>query len=177
MTATRDNPGTDMTTSAAPAEAPVSVSRRRLVRGAAVALPTILTLNSGAALATSSDLIIRLSPDAAPDGLNRMLCLDTATVEPVGKSGKLKVVPGQTTVNAIPVDPPYYDAYDATTGTVQTAVTPAEVCSQSATYPPYYAQMADGTVKEAMLNPGARISASAMASFGSAVNIVDIIGG
>src|SRR5262245_32929119 len=57
----------------------VNVSRRALLRGASVALPTILTLHSGAALAAQSSsryigTVSKASKAAAPDG--RIQCLD-----------------------------------------------------------------------------------------------------
>jgi hypothetical protein len=54
------------------------LSRRALLRGATVAVPTILTLHSGAALARSSNLI-GAAPNASAEG-NKLRCLDTSSV-------------------------------------------------------------------------------------------------
>jgi hypothetical protein len=56
----------------------VSASRRALLRGAVVAMPTVMTLHSGAALARSSNLV-GVGPGAGPEG-GQYRCLDTETV-------------------------------------------------------------------------------------------------
>lgn len=65
-----------------------SMSRRALLRSGVTAMPAILTLQSGAALARSSNLISASSPDAT-DGLGRTMCLDTNTVEYASESGNV----------------------------------------------------------------------------------------
>jgi hypothetical protein len=60
---------------------PMPARRRILMRGAASALPTILTLHSGAALARSSNLI-SATIEVDPTGPNR--CVALADVTPVG---------------------------------------------------------------------------------------------
>jgi hypothetical protein len=65
---------------------PASLGRRALLRRGVVAMPAILTLQSGAALARSSNLIGAASPDTT-DGLGRTLCLDTNSVVPAGRYG------------------------------------------------------------------------------------------
>ena len=67
---------------------PRPVSRRALLRGTATAMPAILTLQSGAALARSSNLI-SAAPRDSRDSLGRALCLDTSTADPVGTSGRV----------------------------------------------------------------------------------------
>jgi hypothetical protein len=57
------------------------ISRRVMIRGAAAALPTILTLHSGAALARSSNLI-SATIEVDPTGPNR--CVALADVKPAG---------------------------------------------------------------------------------------------
>lgn len=65
---------------------PESVSRRKLLRSGVTAMPAILTLQSGAALARSSNMI-SAAPTETKDRLGRTLCLDTNSVYPVGDSG------------------------------------------------------------------------------------------
>ena len=59
-----------------------SPSRRRLLKGGATALPAILTLHSGAALARSSNLL-SASASYEVDSLGRTLCVDITSVVPV----------------------------------------------------------------------------------------------
>ena len=59
-----------------------SPSRRRLLKGGATALPSILTLHSGAALARSSNLL-SASATYEVDSLGRTLCVDITSVVPV----------------------------------------------------------------------------------------------
>lgn len=65
---------------------PKSISRRALLRGGVTVMPAILTLQSGAALARSSNLISAAPPETR-DRLGRTLCLDTRSVYPAGRSG------------------------------------------------------------------------------------------
>ena len=66
---------------ASEATQPRGMSRRALLRGSATAMPALLTLHSGAALARSSNLISATSGDPT-DGYGRTLCLDTSSVTP-----------------------------------------------------------------------------------------------
>lgn len=69
------------TTTTTPAPEVANASRRALLRGASVAaLPTILTLKSGAALAASSNLIgtVKNSSQALGDG-GKVQCLDMSS--------------------------------------------------------------------------------------------------
>lgn len=64
----------------APADAPANASRRALLRGASAALPTILTLHSGAALARSSNLMGTVdSTSRAKSHTGQIQCLDRAS--------------------------------------------------------------------------------------------------
>ncbi len=69
-----------------PEEHPESVGRRKLLKLGATAMPAILTLQSGAVLARSSNLI-SAAPPGTTDSLGRTLCLDTNSVYPAGRSG------------------------------------------------------------------------------------------
>jgi hypothetical protein len=59
-----------------------SPSRRRLLKGGATALPVILTLHSGAALARTSNLL-SATDYFETDELGRTLCVDATSVCPV----------------------------------------------------------------------------------------------
>ena len=64
-----------------------STSRRALLRGAAGTLPVILTLQSGAALARSSNLIVTATSGSAQDAAGRTMCLDTNSVYSAAEAG------------------------------------------------------------------------------------------
>jgi len=85
---------------------PLPLSRRTLLKAGATAMPLVLTLQSGEALARSSNLI-----SAAPGQRNenrKALCLDTSTAEPVFDGHKYDLHdPGYATVNVIR-DADYY---------------------------------------------------------------------
>ena len=63
-------------------QAPESPGRRALLKGASTALPAVLTLQSGAAFARSSNLI-SASNTPTVDGRGRTLCLKLDSVYPV----------------------------------------------------------------------------------------------
>lgn len=58
--------------------------RRALIKGAAASLPMILTLQSGAALARSSNLISGSSEASAKDANGNTLCMDTSYATQIG---------------------------------------------------------------------------------------------
>ena len=83
---------------------PTSLSRRTLLKVGVTAMPVVLTLQSGAALARSSNLI-GATPGARVDG--KALCMDTSTALPMD-GGKFDLRdPGYATVNSIR-DADYY---------------------------------------------------------------------
>ena len=89
MTAQKDKATTAVIGSSAqgPASVERQMSRRRMIRGAAAAVPTILTLHSGAALARTSNLISRA--DGAPvDAAGNNMCLDENSVAEVFEGGR-----------------------------------------------------------------------------------------
>jgi len=70
------------------------IARRAIIKGAAGALPTILTLQSGAALARSSNLIRPVTDAAtAKDANNRTLCLSQRSVDNVYQNGQIDLGP------------------------------------------------------------------------------------
>jgi hypothetical protein len=82
---------------------PKSVSRRALLRGGVTAMPAILTLHSGAALARSSNLIGQ-APPGTTDEYGRTLCLDTTGLTQVTEYGTVYDLrePPSGVVNVIP---------------------------------------------------------------------------
>ena len=83
---------------------PTSISRRKMLKAGLTAMPVVLTLQSGEALARSSNLI-----SAAPGMRNidgNALCLDTRTADLLS-GGKYDLDTRDATVNAIP-DVDYY---------------------------------------------------------------------
>lgn len=161
MTAGRDNSAAER----APAT-PATISRRMLVRGASVAVPTILTLNSTAAVgwAIASNTI---GTKAATGDQGDVLCLD------LGSTGD-EVKPGVYALG----DPPYAEVIKIPSsneyrsrvgGTGQpTTIYPEDVCLDGG----YIEYKGDGDwtpLKTQPLPPGALVSNAAVASFGSRI--------
>lgn len=96
-----------------------------MLRGAAAAVPTILTLHSGAALARSSNLL-HVADGAPVDAKGRNLCIDESSVKV--ESGPPKAFdlgePAHADVTAIPTGRTYYrdTAPDGPT------ISPQEMC-------------------------------------------------
>ena len=112
---------------------PSSISRRVLIRGMAVTVPTVLTLHSGAALAMSSNLI-RTAVGAQTDPDGNYLCLDTSST--YGETRKRGVYdlgsPAHGEVTAIPSEREYFlEPKDDSR-----SVTGPEMCDRGGTY--YY---------------------------------------
>ena len=112
------------------ANRPKVMSRRAVLRGGVTAMPVILTLQSGAAMARTSNLISAAPPETR-DSLDRTLCLDTNSVYPVGDSGHTYDLgePPRANVNII-TDRRYKRR--TTTGYVQ--VDESEMCTRGGTY-------------------------------------------
>lgn len=177
MTAHPEKPDDGKVVRTATGEPTVSLSRRRLIGGAAVTLPTILTLRSGTLAAASFSGAVTPSRYAPLDEQGRVLCIDPLSTQGyAGKSGNLKLGdPPSAQVYAIPsYDRKYYDQYDAATGAASGEVTPTEICYQEGTLAPYYYQLPDGTWVERSLPPGAMISAMALTSAMYSDNFINI---
>src|SRR5690606_14887248 len=82
------------------------LTRRLVVRGAAAAVPTILTLRSGAALARSSNLVSTSTDLSDPEG-DLFHCLDSSSVEQVGANRYDLGEPPEANVTAIRGDRAY----------------------------------------------------------------------
>ena len=138
-----------------------SARRRALVRGAAVAVPTILTLHSGAALARSSNLISTVNTLADNDPAN---CLDTFSLneQPTGVYD-LGADPRDAQVNVIPTGE-YYNA-DKTA-----LVNRKDMCEAGGTY----WRKQNGNFTQVNVSRGGLVSATALQSFVGRINIKEI---
>lgn len=85
---------------------PQSPGRRQLLRKTAVSMPALLTLQSGAALARSSNLI-GTAPLGTRDAAGNALCLDTSRARSMGNGQYDLGEPAFGTVNVLP-DRVYY---------------------------------------------------------------------
>lgn len=139
-------------------------TRRALLRGAAAAVPTILTLNSGAALARSSN-VISLTHESSPPGTSH-LCLDKNSVDRLGNNRYDLGEPPQADVTAIPPRK-YYRTKDT-----DYRVSPDEMCEQGGDY--YYKTATshyddlrdkDRGWHKVSLRRGGLVSATALGSF------------
>jgi hypothetical protein len=96
---------------------PPRLSRRTLLRAGATAMPVILTLQSGEALARTSNL---LSNSTGSRVNNKVMCLDT-TGMPTYDNGKVDVGNDLMTVYELP-DTDFYPGYESgKSGTPMTA--------------------------------------------------------
>ena len=161
-----------------------SRDRRSMLKGAAGTLPAILTLQSGAALARSSNLISATTADNAKDAYERTMCMDANTIwkdrskrdapntlYDLG-SGKKAAYAKVQCIN----ERDYY-IYDELTGTY-TPVTEAEMCQAGGTFtwdggldPNDGLEMQQLNVNYGMLVSG---TALASASIASKVELIDM---
>jgi len=150
--------------------ATVSSSRRKLIKGAAGSLPMILTLQSGAALARSSNLISSASAASAKDRYGRTLCMDGRSVYPVsgGSGGDLYDMgePPHARVAAIS-DREYY-IWTQADGLG--SVTPEEMCDRGGYY---YVRRRWGW-RQVHVKQGMLVSATALSSFAGHYDLIDM---
>jgi len=145
-----------------------SRARRALLKRAVVSMPAILTLQSGAALARSSNIIKASQPADAVDPLRRMLCLDYRYVDRVQRQGKwadLGDPVGRVHVQAI-TDKAYYDAPDGE------AVGRSVICAEGGSYT--FVDSLGAPQETAPVSQGMLVSATALSSFASFVDITEI---
>ncbi len=147
------------------------VSRRAILKGTVTAMPAILTLQSGAALARSSNLISPAGHDAK-DRLGRTLCLDLNSVYPAGRSG-----------NKYDLGEPAYGQVWAINDRDLRAeprfrsrrVSEAEVCRSGK--PAYYRRSGyhrDAGWQEVNVPRGIVVSATALTSFAGRISLTNI---
>jgi hypothetical protein len=149
---------------ASESDKPESLGRRALLRGGAKAMPAILTLQSGAALAQSSNLIAS-APAGTRDTMGRALCLDTTTVDPV--SGSTTVFdlgnPPRAVVNAITER-----NYKTAANNGADDATEDDICAQAGTY--YWKDPDQPWQELTMANRGVVVSSAAVFSFSDSIS-------
>jgi hypothetical protein len=99
-------------------QAPARVSRRKVLRAGVSAMPVVLTLQSGEALARSSNLLS--SAPGARDERGDVLCLDT-TFEDRLATGQIDIGDDGATVNVLPDTDFYSGTESGTSGGARTA--------------------------------------------------------
>ena len=154
----------DAMTDRNPVSGPKSISRRSLLKGSVKAMPVVLTLHSGAALARSSNLI---SGTVTPhmDELKRTACLDTASVDPAGSPDLYDLgEPPRARVHMI-----NERDYRVEKNNGSNPISEGQMCETGGTY--YYN---DSGWKEVNLPKGMLVSGTALTSFAGAVNYVDL---
>jgi len=149
------------------------VSRRAILRGVSVAVPTILTLNSGvaAAVARSSNLIGAVRSGAPPGD---KLCFDASAYDPLPgwRSGKIRYDLGRRPdfdVVRIPSSLNYRDA-----GSPRVLVNPEKVCTTSGDYQYQVPGSETWTGLADTRKPSMLLSATALTSFVGKYNEIDI---
>ena len=146
---------------------PAPMSRRALLRGGVTAMPAILTLHSGAALARSSNLI-SASPGSR-DGNGNVLCLETETgTAKMLDSGKYDFgSPGSGTVHVL--EDTYYYEGPGQGGAKWTA---DEFCELGTTG--NFKPLSGGKLQtyDQLQGPGIVVSSNAYMSLSSRVDIV-----
>jgi hypothetical protein len=152
------------------AKAPV-VGRRALLRGASAAVPAILTLHSGAALARTSNLL-GVAPDAAAEG-GKYRCLDFDGIAPTENPRVFDLgEPPMAHVTRIDAEAKYYRLDpDASWGERIDRVTPQAMCQEGGTF---YRKDTTWKPVKVQVKRGAMMSATAAASFVSGINYTDV---
>lgn len=153
----------------------IDASRRKLLRGASAALPTILTLQSGAALAQSSNFLgtVTNANEAVGDG-GKIQCLDGASATG-GTSTRLDL--GDDPMLHMQYVTPrtyYLPNADGTAGNPDAPVSIEQMCSGGGVY--WYQE--NGTWMSTTpgyngrgVEAGFMVSATAMASFASSIKV------
>lgn len=138
--------------------ASMALTRRTVLRGAAVTLPTVLTLHSGAALAFSSNLI-GAANGAPKDPSGNHLCLNVSSTAGRGPTGGTYDLgsPAYAEVTKIPSNREYHT--DDSLGSPK--VQGPQMCAKGGKY--YYKK--NWGWKEAKVPKGVLLSATAIASF------------
>lgn len=143
------------------------VSRRALLKGSVISMPVILTLQSGAALARSSNLISG-SLTESPDRYDRNFCLDVDSVYPAGDSGHVYDLG----------EPPYARVsiieerdYRVRPWRRADGIGEAEMCEKGGTY---YYKNRFGHWRDADVPRGVLVSATALTSFAGDIVINDL---
>lgn len=151
--------------------APADFSRRALLSGAGrVAVPAIVTLYSGAALARSSANLI--STDGTPGAENgKYRCLDTQSVDPTSKPNVFDVgTPPMAHVTRVSSYGTYYKA-GSNGGPTQTRAYGPGMCANGGTY---YRAGWNNSLQKVNVKKGVLVSATALGSFANSVTYTDV---
>lgn len=158
------------TTDQKPIAAAARLNRRALLRGAPTALPAILTLQSGAALARSSNLI-GAAGQAGPDG-GKYRCLDFDGISGT-KTPKVYDLgdPAMAHVTRIDSDSRYYrENPDEHRYSDPDRVSPQKMCQQGGNF-----YRKDGwRSRKVNVKQGVLVSATALSSFSSGIRYTDV---
>jgi len=142
-------------------------ARRALLKGAVATMPMILTLQSGAALARSSNLISASTASAALDANGRMLCLDYRYADSTYDNTNVVDVgdPPYAHVCAIK-DDDYYISSNASNPTHR-----EQMCHDGGTF---FRKTASGFEETNYVPKGMLVSATALSSFAGHIDITEI---
>lgn len=151
--------------------APAGLSRRTLLSGAGrVAVPAIITLYSGAALARSSANLISADSTPGAEG-NKYRCLDTQSVDPTSNPHVFDVgTPPMAHVTRISSQKTYYKAGWNGEPTGQTTSGPT-MCSSGGTF---YRKDWNNNLQKVTVKKGVLVSATALGSFANSVTYTDV---
>ncbi|MGD9597469.1 MAG: hypothetical protein AB7G76_03740 [Steroidobacteraceae bacterium] len=140
-----------------------------LLRGASAAVPAILTLQSGAALARSSNLIGANSYGGAENG--KYNCLDFDGIDRTDIANVYDLgSPPMGHVTRIDAEARYYKQNTTTWGGGYTEVTPPQMCADGGTY----VRRGRWGSTQVNVNRGVLVSATALGSFSSGINYTDV---
>jgi len=155
----------DAMTEATPDSGPKAMSRRSLLKGSVKAMPIVLTLHSGAALARSSNLI---SGTVTPhmDEHRRTACLDTSSVDPAGSPDLYDL--GERPHARVHMINDRDHRIDKNNGS-GTSISEAQMCENGGTY--YYHESG---WQEVNVPKGMLVSGTALTSFAGVVDYVDL---
>ena len=141
---------------------PSGISRRTMLKGMTSSMPVVLTLQSGTALARSSNMVSAAGYKAT-DRLGRTLCMDLQSVEEVDGMCDLG-------------EPPYARVYainerdyylEANRGSAQ--IDEADLCGLGGEA--YYK---DGGWQQVRVQQGMVVSATALTSFSGSIDVIDL---
>ena len=152
---------------------PAKIGRRALLRGATSAVPAILTLHSGAALARSCNLIGANPHSRASDG--KYNCLDFDGIDRTDKPNVFDLgSPPMGHVTRIDADSRYYkgnpDQHYGGWGGGPAEVSKSKMCADGGTY---YRRDRWRT-RQVSVKRGMLVSATALSSFSSGINYTDV---
>jgi len=150
--------------------ASAKINRRAMLRGASAAVPAILTLNSGAALARSSNLIGAANHLGTQDGKYR--CLDFDGIRGTERPNVYDLGdPAMGHVTRIDAESRYYKTWSGSYSRgASSEVTKPQMCTEGGTY---YRRGSYRTA-EVTVKRGVLVSATALSSFSSGINYTDV---